>query len=87
MIICWWFQTFLFSPLLGEDSHFDYFSNIRSTSPASVGSGEAQFPYEPSTRYDHCFCRLAEQEIGELGSVADEVVGTDRVLPWVKNRT
>ena len=24
----WWFQIFLFSPLLGEDSHFDeYFSN------------------------------------------------------------
>lgn len=27
------------------------------------------------------FCRLAEQEIGELGSVADEVVGTDSVKP------
>ena len=24
LISSWWFQTFLFSPLFGEDSHFDY---------------------------------------------------------------
>ena len=55
----WIFQTFSWCGFVISGPNTDFM--IKSTSPASVGSGDAQFP-QSSTRYERCFVVLPNRK-------------------------